>query len=241
FKGKVIATFSKGSDHIDIDNCRKRGIKVFNSKTGNSTSAAEHTFALILAASKNLLLADKLVRKNKFTELKYERSELRGKKLGVIGYGSIGKKVSEMGKCFGMDIYANDIDPKVLAKNRKVSFKSLKYILSKCDVVSIHIPLTEKNRGFLDAKKLSILKNDCIFINTSRGEIVNEDALIGILQARKIRFACLDVFKDEPDVNPLFFELDNVILSNHIAGKTPESKKLISEEVYNKLMKHYKI
>lgn len=240
FKGKVIATFSKGTDHIDVDNCRKRGIKVFNSKTGNSTSAAEHTFVLILAASKNLLLADKLVRKNKFTELKYKRSELRDKKLGVIGYGSIGKKVSKFGKSFGMDVYMNDIDTKVL-KIKKVNFKSLKFILSKCDVVTVHIPLTEKNNGFLDEEKLSLLKNNCIFVNTSRGEIVDENALINMLQKDKIGFVCLDVFKGEPDVNPLLFKFDNVILSNHIAGKTPESKILISEEVCNKLLKYYKV
>jgi D-3-phosphoglycerate dehydrogenase / 2-oxoglutarate reductase len=241
YNGKVIATFSKGTDHIDTAECKSKGIKVLNAKTGNSTSAAEHTFAMILAASKNLLMADRLVREGKFTELIYTRNELRGKKLGIIGFGSIGKIVGKFGKSFGMAVFANDRDATVRNKNPRTNFKSIKYLMSKCDVVTIHIPLDEKNRGFIDEKKLSYLKKDCIFINTSRGEVVDENALMKLLQENKIRFACLDVFKNEPNVNTLLFGMDNVILSNHAAGKTPESKRYIAEEVFGKLMKFYNI
>lgn len=240
FSGKVIATFSKGTDHIDIKECKGKGIKVLNSEKGNSTSAAEHTFALILAATKNLLVSNKFVREDKFSERGYQRNEIRGKKLGIIGYGSIGKIVYKFGENFGMKVYANDIDTKVMARNKRVNFKNLSFILKNCDIVTIHIPLTKSNIGFIDAKKLSLLKDDCILVNTSRGEVIDEPALLKILIENKIRCACLDVFKGEPDINFLFFKLDNVILSNHVAGKTPESKRLISSEIVVKLQKLYR-
>lgn len=238
FKGKVIATFTKGTDHIDIDACRKNKIKVLSADEGNSISAAEHTMALMLAISKNLILSDKLVRKGKFKDLDYKRSELFSKKVGVIGYGSIGKKVARMCEAFGMTVYANDTDLKVRKRNKNAVFKGLKYILKNCDIITIHIPL-ENNVNFISKEKLLLLKPDSIIINTSRGEIMDEGSLLKLLSEEKIGFAGLDVFKNEPDISSLLFKLDNVILSNHIAGKTVESKKRIAKEVSKKIRRYF--
>ncbi len=238
FTGTVIATFTKGTDHIDIKSAKKKNIKILNSDKGNSQSAAEHTLLLILAASKNLIIADSIVRSGNFENLNYSRTELSGKKVGIIGYGSIGKRVGRLCKAFGMEILANDIDPMVKRKNKSINFKSLKYILKNCDIVSLHIPLNDKNIGFFSKEKLSLLKEDCIFINTSRGEVVDENCLLKLLKSRRI-IAGLDVFSGEPNVNPLFFNHRNVILSNHIAGKTKESKRRISEDVTAKIIRFY--
>jgi phosphoglycerate dehydrogenase-like enzyme len=237
FRGKVIATFSKGLDHIDMDESKRGRVKVVSANEGNSQSAAEHTLALMLSAAKNLVYSDKLIRTGKFNELDYKRNELYGKKVGIIGYGSIGKRVAKLCKAFDMIVYANDTDRKVIKSNKKIAFKSLNYILINCDIITIHIPLDKKNVNFISKEKLSILKRDSIFINTSRGELVDEKYLIKTLEQKRIGFAGIDVFKDEPNINSLFFKLDNVILTNHIAGKTIESKQKIAIEVAGKLLK----
>lgn len=238
FTGDVIATFTKGIDHIDIGACKKNGIAVLSADEGNAQSVAEHTMALTLAAVKNLIKADKLVREGKFTEKLFTRNELSGKKAGIVGYGSIGKRVAQLCEAFGMDLYVSEIDPKVRKKNKKTSFKSINWLLKNCDVIILLIPL-ENNENFLSKEKLSLLKRDSILVNTSRGGIIDESYLVKMLKKKEIRFACLDVFKDEPYINPAFFNLDNVILSNHIAGKTEESKVRIGEEVSIKLFKYF--
>lgn len=238
FTGDVIATFTKGSDHIDADACKENGIKILSADEGNSQAAAEHTMALMLAAVKDVVRADKLVREGRFTDRHFNRTELSNKKAGIIGYGSIGKRVANLCEAFGMDVYVSEIDPKVKKRNKKVSFKSINSLLKTCDIISIHIPL-ENNVNFLSKEKLSILKQDSILVNTSRGGILDEKFLIKQLRKNVIRFACLDVFKDEPNINPAFFSLGNVILSNHIAGKTLESKKRIGGEVSGKLYKYF--
>jgi D-3-phosphoglycerate dehydrogenase len=236
FAGDVIATFTKGTDHIDAGACRENGIKILSADEGNSQAAAEHTLAMMLAAIKGLLRSDKLVREGRFTDIHFERTELSNKKVGVIGYGSIGKRVAKLCEAFEMSVYVSEIDPLVRERNKKISFKSFNYLLKNCDIVTFHIPL-ENNVNFLSKEKLSILGRHSILINTSRGGIVDEDFLIKLLREKRIRFACIDVFDNEPNVNPLFFNLNNVILSNHIAGKTVESRISIAGEVGKKLYK----
>ncbi len=236
FTGDVIATFTKGTDHINADACRENEIMILSADEGNSQAAAEHTLAMMLAAVKDLLHSDKLVREERFSDIHFERTELNNKKVGIIGYGSIGKRVVKLCEAFGMNVYVSEIDPLVRKRNKKISFKSLNYILKNCDIISVHIPLGN-NVNFLSKEKLSILKRHSILINTSRGGIVDEDFLIKLLKEKRIRFACIDVFNNEPNVNPSFFNFDNVILSNHTAGKTVESRIRIADEVAKKLYK----
>ena len=239
FYGSMIATFTKGLDHIDTEFAKRRGIVIINSSEGNSQSAAEHTLMLMLAASKNLILSDRIVRKDKFKKLDYNRTELFGKTVGIIGYGSIGKRVGMLCKAFSMDVIANDIDKNVASKNKNVTFKSVNYLLRNSDFVTLHIPL-DGNFNFLSKEKLSLLKEDCILVNTSRGEVIDENHLIKMLKTHKIRSAALDVFRGEPEINPLLFRHDNIILSNHVAGKTKESKRRISEDITLKILTHFK-
>lgn len=236
---KIIATVSRGTDHIDLAEAKKQKIKVLNIERGNSAAAAEHTLALILAVSKNIIFSNQCVRKNKFTVYDYERFELEGKTIGIIGFGSIGSLVGKYCKALGMEILVNDTNKKVIAKNKNFKFVSLDYLLENSDIITVHIPL-ENNKNFLSKDKLRKLKPSAILINTSRGEVLDENYFIKILQQRKIKFAALDVFKNEPRINPQFFTLPNVLLTNHIAGKTTESSSKMAEEIFKKIKKELK-
>ncbi len=122
-------------------------------------------------------------------------------------------------------------------KYKSFNFKSLNYLLSKSDIITIHIPLDKKNYHFIDEEKFMKMKDGVIFINTSRGAVVDEQALISNIKTRKILFAGLDVFENEPKINTEFLSFNNVILTNHIAGKTPESEKRILLEIFSKINK----
>lgn len=235
----IVATCTKGTDHIDVEHAAKKKIVVLNADDSNNISAAEHAMALLLASFKNLIHSDRLVRENKFSSYDYRRNELYGKKIGVIGFGKVGSYFGRLCRAFGMEVYANDVDRNVVLKNKKFDFKSLNFIIKNCDALSIHIPLNRKNRNFFSKEKLRLLQKDCVLINTSRGDIMDERYLLRMLQKRDIRFAGLDVFKGEPGVDKAFAKLDNVVLSNHIAGKTIESKRRVSENVFRQIEKYY--
>ncbi|HRE41500.1 MAG TPA: NAD(P)-dependent oxidoreductase [Ignavibacteria bacterium] len=233
---KIIATVSRGTDHINVNSAKKKNIKIIHCKNGNADSVAEFTIGSILSLSKNILLSDSLVRKNKFTDYNFKRTELKNKTLGIIGFGEIGSRVGKVCKALGMKIIVYDKDSKVKLKNKNFKFVTLNFLLRNSDFVTIHIPL-EKNINFLNEEKISILKSGISLINTSRGEVINETALIKKLKTGEIHSAALDVFKNEPKINQEFLKLKNVILTNHIAGKTPEAAQKMSFEIINQLQK----
>lgn len=236
---KIIASCTKGIDHIDVKTAKKKNIKILYSETGNVVSAAEHTFALLLSISKNLFYSNTLVRRNKFSNYDFKRIELRGKKIGIIGFGKVGSRLARYAEAFEMEIFANDINPDVRKKKSNYNFKSLNYVLKNSDIITIHIPLNERNRNFICKDKLKLLNNNAIFINTSRGEIVDEKFLIKLLFDKKIYYAGLDVFENEPKINKLLFKLNNVILTNHIAGKTEDSLKYISNDIFMQVKTYF--
>ncbi len=237
---KVIATCSRGFDNIDVASAKKNKIAVMNIEKGNAISAAEHTLGLILSAMKNIPYSDKLVRSNNFLNYDYKRNELLGKKIGIIGYGNVGSYVGKLCKAFGMKVYANDTDKKVAGKFHRVEFKPLNFLLKNCDIVTLHIPLNKNNFHFFDGRKMDLMSKDSIFINTSRGEVVNEAELIMKLNKNELRYVCLDVFEKEPSPNAEFFRYKNTILTNHIAGKTIESSLKMAKEIFLKVADFYK-
>lgn len=235
---KLIATCSKGTDHIDLKYAKSKSIKVINADDSNNISAAEHTVALLLAIFKNLFFSDNLVRSKKFAYYNYQRNEIFGKSIGIIGFGKVGSYVGKLCRAFGMKVFANDIEKKVELENPEFRFIGLKTMLKKCDVITIHIPLNKDNENFISRDKLELLKTGCVLINTSRGKVVDENFLYGLLKERKIYFAGLDVMRNEPLVDERFFGLANVILTNHIAGKTEESRIRISENIFKSIRKN---
>jgi D-3-phosphoglycerate dehydrogenase / 2-oxoglutarate reductase len=234
---QAIATASKGTDHINTEYAEKRNIKIINSVSGNSLSAAEHTLAMILAVYKNLFTADKIVRHGNFNSRKFKSRNLSGKKIGIIGFGQIGSRVAHIAENFGMEVIFNDIDANVIRKNKRFEFSDINSIFRNCDIVTVHIPLNIKNLNFIRKGHLSLMKPGTVFINTSRGAVINEKELLEFLKHRPDVAAGLDVFCCEPNINPRFKSLKNAILSNHIAGKTEESAEFISAEIFKQVNK----
>jgi len=237
----VIATCSKGVDHIDVKAAEKHGIKIFNSESGNTVSAAEHTVGMILNILKRINLSDSLVRGGKFTDYKFSRFELSGKKAGIIGYGRVGSYTAKLLSAFNCRVFANDNNPEVVKKYPDVDFRSASYIFGNCDIVSVHIPMSKANENFISVRLIGKMKKDSILINTSRGGVMDEEFLIKFLQKGKIYFCGLDVFKNEPDINKRFGKLKNILLTNHTAGKTQESNVRIAEDIANTILKHFKV
>ncbi len=236
---EVIGTASKGVDHIDTAYAVKRNIRILNSESGNSLSAAEHTFALILDSFKKTHYGDYLVRNRKFDKWDYERRTLNGKRIGIIGTGKVGSIVAKFAKSFGMEILANDISAEVIRKNKHLKYYSLDYILQNSDIITVHIPLNKNNKMFIGKKTLDKMKFNAIFVNTSRGEVVDEEYLIQKAKSEKNFFMALDVFQNEPNIDSELLSLNNVILSNHVAGKTIEGERNIGKELFLHIKTYY--
>ena len=236
----IIATCSRGTDNIDTAFAKKKRIKIINSTGANAISAAEHTIALILAIFKNLSFSEKLIKKGKFNSESFKRNEIFEKKIGIIGIGQVGNIVASYCSSLGMNVIANDIDFRVKEKYPHLNFSPINYLLENSDIITIHIPLNKKNFHFIGKKKLEKLSENAVFINTSRGNVVDEAELIKLLKSGKIRFAGLDVFENEPYINKELLKLSNVLLTNHIAGKTIESKVRISNDIFKQICDNYK-
>ena len=224
---KIIARHGVGTDNIDLKKAIKKGIMVTNAPESNTDSVAEHVMCMILALAKNLLKSDKAVRKGNFgLRNKVLGMELKGKTLGIIGLGRIGRALMEKIKVLDVKIIVYDpyltslsqIPPEIKL------VKDLGSILANSDIVTVHVPLTEKTYKMIGKNEFEKMKNNAFFINVSRGEIVDEIALFNALRDGDIKAAGIDVFEKEPpdEDNPLF-KLDNIVLSPHNAALTEES------------------
>jgi len=236
---RLICTASSGFDNIDIKECRRYGIDVLNVFGGNSISAAEFTIGLILAITKGLMKASNDMSKGKFDNTKSLNTELYGKTIGIIGVGRVGSHVARLSRSFGMKILGNDINKKLVNKYKFVKFVSLSYLLQNSDVVTLHVPLDNSTRKLVNKNNIAGISKHSILINCSRGGIVDEPALINALKKNKIKYAGIDVFENEPNINKAFAKLKTVILTPHFAGKTVESRKRMASLLADKIMKYY--
>jgi D-3-phosphoglycerate dehydrogenase / 2-oxoglutarate reductase len=237
---KIICTVSSGFDNVDIKSCKEYGITTLNVYGGNVISAAEHTFALILAASKNLIAMNSKMSKGIFDNASTINTELYGKTIGIVGVGRIGSLVAKYARSFGMKVVGNDINLKLKNKYKWIKFVSLNQLLKSSDIITIHTPLDESTYHIINRKNIILLKRDAIFINCSRGGTVDEKELIKLLQKKKLRYAGIDIFESEPAFNKQFTKLNNVILTPHAAGKTVESRKRMSILSAENIIRHYK-
>lgn len=196
---KFITTMSTGFDHIDLESCKNRNIIVSNVPIYAETVVAEHAFALLLAISRRLEESFDRARKGEFNPEGLTGFELRGKTLGVIGIGAIGKHVIEIANGFGMNVLAYARHPD-LVMEQKLKFKhvDLQVLFSSSDVISLHIPYTKETHHFLSEKEFSQMKNNCVIINTARGGLIHNGALLEALNSGKVYAAGLDVLEEEP-------------------------------------------
>lgn len=227
-KLKVVAMHGVGVDIIDVDAATKYGVQVVNAPESNKNAVAEYTVGLILSLSKLYLLYDKELRKGNYQIRKTFGMDLEGKVLGIIGMGNIGKLVAEKAsKGFGM---------KVIGYKRNIgSIKSIEgveltedidYVLKNSDFVSLHIPLNTSTKKLLGKREISLMKPSTFLINTARGEVVDNDALVEALIKKEVAGAAIDVFEGEiPSNDNPFFNFDNVIVSPHTAAFSNETLK----------------
>ncbi|MBS1181105.1 MAG: D-isomer specific 2-hydroxyacid dehydrogenase, NAD-binding [Proteobacteria bacterium] len=229
-KLKVIAKHGAGTNDIDVAAAAALGIPVLAAVGANAHSVAEHALTLMLALAKDLRTQDAFVRGGGWEKKAYRGHELRGRTLGIIGIGAIGSIVARLVVPFGMKTIAYDpyvADAAFGSHAERVI--DLDTLLSRSDVVSLHCPLTDETRGMIGARTLSLMKRDAVLINTARGEVVDEPALVEALRSGGIAAAGLDVFAPEPPAtaNPLW-SFPNVIVSPHVGGVTEEARRELS-------------
>ncbi len=216
---RLISIWGTGTDNVDLAAAAARGVTVTNTPGVMASSIAEHALALMLAVARQIPRIDLQVRLGQWP--RGFVAQMQGKTLGIIGLGLIGRRFAELGRAIGMRVIAWTMHPNPLLGFELVALDDL---LRTADVVSLHLRLSEQTRGFLGRRELSLLKPTAIFINTARGPIVEEAALIEILKERRIAGAGLDVYDVEPlpAGHPLT-KLDNAVLTPHSAGVTPEA------------------
>lgn len=236
---KTIGRAGVGLDNIDLETAKKKGITVLNTPEAPAEAVAELTVGLIISLARHIALADQAMKKEEWLKKKLRGWELRGKTLGVIGLGNIGEKVARVAKAFGMKILITKRTPPEpeLLRELEGEFISLSELLQRSDVVTIHVPLTPQTRHLIGAKELQLMKDGAFLINTSRGAILDEKALVEALQSGKLGGAALDVYETEPTINIALTRLPNVVCTCHIGAQTKEAQRaaatLIAEKIIN--------
>lgn len=234
-KLKLICVAATGMNNIDLPEAEKRGIQVKNVKNYSTEAVAQHTISMILALQNSLLAFSAETKSGNwsispiFTMLNHPFYELKGKKLGIIGYGSIGKRVAEMAKVFGMEILVAKRKGIKYNDSSRVDFND---ILQESDVISIHTPLSEETHNLFTLNEFMQMKKSALIINTARGGIINEKDLYEALNNKIIRAAAIDVTEKEPiPANNPLLELDNIIITPHIAWTSVESRQKLLDGI----------
>lgn len=238
-KLKMVSIWATTCHYVDLKTARERKIVVTHVPGYATEAVAEHVFALLLAAARKLLLADKHVRRGEFDWRPFRGLELAGRTIGVIGTGAIGCRVAEIAKAFKMRILAFDKYPNFeRAEEIGMKYVDLQTLLRESDVITLHVPLTPETEGLIGKSDIDFMKEGCVLINTSQGKVIDEKALIEALKSRKIAYAGLDVFEEEPPPkdNPLF-KLENTVLSPHIGFHTLEAAKRCTEICIDNIVK----
>ncbi len=232
---KIFANYAVGFDNIDLPAAKERGITITNTPGVLTDSVAEHTFALIMAVSHRIAEGDRFVRAGKYTgwgPLLLLGTDLKGKTLGILGAGRIGAEVVRMAvKGFGMKALYHDTKqiPELETEYGAVFCKTSEELLQQADVVSIHVPLLESTKHLINKERLALMKKDAYLINTSRGPVIDEGALVDALKNKIIRGAGLDVFEHEPQLSPGMAELENIVLTPHTASATDETRSKMAQ------------
>ena len=213
---KIIQT-GAGYDNVDVAECTHRGVKVCNAAGVNANAVVEHTLALILSWFKNIPYLDQFMKEQQpASQLTYSGAEIAGKTLGIIGLGNIGERLARIGLALNMNVLAFNHHPRHISGVRMVDLSTL---YKNSDIISLHIATTSVTHHLIDYQAFQQMKSSALLVNTSRGSIVDEAALISALQTHEIAGACLDVFEQEPlPINSPLRHLSNVILTPHTAG-----------------------
>jgi len=230
---KIIANYAVGYNNIDIDYAKKKNIIVTNTPDVLTESTADLTMALVLSCARRLSEGERLLRAKKFKGWKPKLllgMELKDKTFGILGAGRIGSAVAKRAKSFGTHIiYVDSNRNQNLEKETRAKKVALKYLLKNADILSVHLPLNDQTYHFLNQERLNQLKRNSILINTTRGEIVDEKALIRLLKINELMAVGLDVFENEPNLNPELLKFPNVLVLPHLGSATNEARNGMAE------------
>jgi len=237
---KIIGRAGAGVDNIDLLSAKEKNIIVMNTPGGNTNATAEHTLALLLSLSRKISKADTTTHKGEWAKKKLKGNEIRGKTIGIIGFGNVGKRFAEMCHALGLKILIlsksfeliKDDYPEYISSN-------LNKVLKEADIVSFHCKPNPDESSIINAQEINLMKSNVLIINTARGNLVSETDLFEAIKDNKIGGVALDVFKTEPATNNILFGLENVLLTPHIAASTGEAQIIVAEMVANQFVDYF--
>ncbi len=238
----VVGAFCIGTNQIDLHACMERGVPVFNAPYANTRSVVELALGQMIILMRGVLEKSNLLHRGRWYKSSGRARELRGKRLGIVGYGNIGTQLSILAEALGMEVVYYDIEEKLALGNAKPC-RTLDELLRTSDVVSVHVDGRPGNRDLFGAPEFERMKEGAVFINLSRGIVVNLEALRDALEEGKLKSAAVDVFPTEPGADGDAFDspllgLDNVLLTPHIGGSTEEAQENIGTFVPDKLLNY---
>ena len=237
-KCKIIARVGVGLDNIDEEAAKEKNIRVINAVEGATTAVAELVIGLMLSMAREIPRADREIRNGNWIKKELMGSELKGKYLGIIGLGNIGKRLGRLARALNMNIIGYDVIPidDEFSKEVGLMKADLDTLLSSADYVSLHVPLLDSTHHMINAEKLKLMKNTARIINTSRGGVIDEEALYNSLKEGNIAGAALDVFEVEPATGNRLTTLPNFIATPHMGAQTKEAQLLAANIIAEKII-----
>lgn len=236
---KYIGTFGTGYNNVDLSACRERGITFTNAPGYSTDAVAQHAVSFLLMAAGNAHRFSEDIRRGEikwdplFPYASYPQHEIKGKTIGIYGFGEIGKAVAALAAAFGMKVVVHS---RRKPENCPYEYVSADELFERSDFISLHCPLNDETRGLINERTLSLMKRTAVIINTARGGLIDEDALLGALKEKRIACACLDVVVSEPiPVKNKFEGLDNAIITPHVGWSPEETRKRLFSVVADNL------
>ena len=230
---KIVANYGVGYDSVDVEACARRGVAVTNTPGVLTAATADLAFALVLAVRRRIVTVDRAVREGRWSgawaDSDFLGRDVSGSTLGIVGFGRIGRAMAQRAAAFGMRVLHNS------RRRDGDSWRELDALLREADVISLHVPLTSETHRLLDAGRLALLRDGACLVNTARGQIVDEDALVRELASGRIQ-AGLDVFAHEPEVPRELLGLSNVVLTPHIGSATAETREAMTKVLVHNLL-----
>jgi D-3-phosphoglycerate dehydrogenase len=236
-KLQLIGRAGVGVDNIDMSAATEAGIIVVNAPTGNTISAAEHTMALMLAMARHIPRANASLKGGAWERGKFLGTEMRGKTLGIIGLGNIGSEVAKRARAFEMKVIG--FDPFVSAeraRNMQIELATLERIYKEADFITLHVPLTAQTKNMIGEKELAMMKPTTRIVNAARGGLIDEDALVAAINAKKLAGAAIDVFIKEPCTDNVCFAAENIVVTPHLGASTAEAQDLATSDVVDQVI-----
>jgi D-3-phosphoglycerate dehydrogenase len=241
-KLRVVGRAGVGVDNIDADAATRRGIVVMNTPGANAVAVAELTIGLMLALARKLPAANGTMHAGKWEKKNLQGAELRGKTLGILGLGRIGLEVARRARSFGLEIIGSDpFVSAAVARENGIKLVTLDELIAASEYITLHVGLTPQTAGVINAKSLAAMKKGVRIINCARGELIDDAALVAALKSGQVAGAALDVFAVEPLKDSPYFELDNVILTPHIAGSTAEAQEAVGIQIAQQVREYLKL